>query len=188
MKTLDTLAVALAAGWLLLNPPLGGAKAPLSQWTVYHPNSSKSTTFASKAACLAAMNALRHPPAPSKPDAGSARGVQPTTAFDHLVCVSADDPRLKNKSGFVHSPNYSAKSKHADVLFISIASDLMERETKLLGLDAETRNHVKLPPERSQVQPTVWSLLAKVGPSDLETLKRIQELDPIERPDNSKEP
>jgi hypothetical protein len=96
MKTLHTAALALAAGWLLLNPPLSGGKAPpLNQWTVYHPKSSRSTTFASKAACLAAMDALRHPPPLSEPSAGSARGVQPTTSFDHLICVPADDPRLK---------------------------------------------------------------------------------------------
>jgi hypothetical protein len=33
------------------------------------------------------------------------------------------------------------------------------------------------------VQPTVWSLLAQAEPTDLETLKRIQELDPIKKPD-----
>ena len=42
---LHTAALAIAAGWLLLNPPLGDGKAPLNQWTVYHPVSSKSTTF-----------------------------------------------------------------------------------------------------------------------------------------------
>jgi hypothetical protein len=94
MKTLRTAALALAAGWLLLNPPLGGGKAPLNQWTVYRPKSSKST-FESKTACLAAMDALRHPPLPSEPGRGSARGVQPTTSFDHLACIPADDPRLK---------------------------------------------------------------------------------------------
>src|ERR1700732_4042461 len=41
MKALHTAALALAAGWLLLNLPLGGGKAPLDQWTVYHPVSSK---------------------------------------------------------------------------------------------------------------------------------------------------
>jgi hypothetical protein len=51
-----------------------------------------------------------------------------------------------------------------------------------LGLDAEMRNRMERPPGRTQVQPTVWNLLAKVGPSDLETLKQIQELDPIEKP------
>jgi hypothetical protein len=70
--------------------------------------------------------------------------------------------------------------------FISMALDLMEREAKLLGLDAETRNHLERPPGRTQVQPTVWNLLAKVGPSDLETLKRIQELDPIQKPEPAK--
>jgi len=73
---------------------LGGGKTPLNQWTVYHPKSSKST-FESKTACLAAMDALRHPPLPSEPGRGSARGVQPTTSFDHLACIPADDPRLK---------------------------------------------------------------------------------------------
>ena len=61
----------------------------------------------------------------------------------------------------------------------------MEREAKLLGLDVETRNRV----ERShqiQVQPMVWSLLAEAAPTDLETIKRIQELDPIEEPDYAK--
>jgi hypothetical protein len=93
MKLHHHTAVALAAGWLLLNPPLGGGNAPLNQWTVYHPVASKSTTFASKAACLAGLDALRHPPV--QPNAGSAKGVQPTSDFDHLICVSADDPRLK---------------------------------------------------------------------------------------------
>jgi hypothetical protein len=88
-----TAALALAAGWLLLNPPLGDGKAPLDQWTIYHPVSSKSTTFESKAACLAGMDALRHPP--SEPNARSARGVAPRSSFDHLICVPADDPRLK---------------------------------------------------------------------------------------------
>jgi hypothetical protein len=64
-----------------LNPPLGDGKAPLDQWTVYHPVSSQNMTFSSKAACLAGMDALRHP--------------TPTTSFDHLICVPADDPRLK---------------------------------------------------------------------------------------------
>jgi hypothetical protein len=95
MRTLHTFAIAFAGGWLLLNPPLGDTKAPLNQWTVYHPKSSRSTTFESNPACLAAMDALRHPPSPSDPNAGSAKGVQPTTSFDHLVCVPSDDPRLK---------------------------------------------------------------------------------------------
>jgi hypothetical protein len=36
------------------------------------------------------------------------------------------------------------------------------------------------------VQPTIWNLLAQAGPTDLETIKRIQELDPIEKPDPAK--
>jgi hypothetical protein len=92
-EDLHTTAFALAAGWLLLNPPLGGGKASLNQWTVYHPVSSRSTTFESKAACLAGMDALLHPPL--EPSAGSRRGVGPTTSFDHLICVPVDDPRLK---------------------------------------------------------------------------------------------
>jgi hypothetical protein len=35
--------------------------------------------------------------------------------------------------------------------FIGMALDLMEREAKLLGLDAETRNRTERPPERTQV-------------------------------------
>jgi hypothetical protein len=66
--------------------------------------------------------------------------------------------------------------------------DLMEREAKLLGLDAETRSHAEPPPDRSHVQPTVWTILAQAPPTDLETIKRIQELDPIEKPDDAKEP
>jgi hypothetical protein len=80
-----------------------------------------------------------------------------------------------------------AQSDKVLLKFMSMALDLMEREAKLLGLDAEMRNHVEPPPNRSQVQPTIWNLLAKIGPSDLETLKRIQEFDPIERP-HAKEP
>src|ERR1700745_3795505 len=97
MKTMRTAALALAAGWLLLNPPPGGGNAPLDQWTVYHPVSSRSTTFPSKDACLAGMDALRHPTPPSEPYARPTRGVDSTTNFDHLICVPADDPRLKEK-------------------------------------------------------------------------------------------
>jgi len=35
--------------------------------------------------------------------------------------------------------------------FIGMALDLMEREAKLLGLDAETRNRMERAPERTQV-------------------------------------
>src|SRR6202165_4868742 len=98
MKALHTAALALAAGWLLLNPPLGGEKAPLDQWTVYHPVSSKSTTFPSKAACLAGMDALRHPTLPSEPYARPTRGVESRTSFDHLICVPADDRASENKA------------------------------------------------------------------------------------------
>jgi hypothetical protein len=79
-----------------------------------------------------------------------------------------------------------ARSDKARLKVISMALGLMEREAKLLGLDAEMRNHHKPPPDRSQVQPTVWSLIAKAEPTDLETLKRIQELDPIEKPHYAK--
>ena len=68
---------------------------------------------------------------------------------------------------------------------IGIALDLMEREAKLLGLDAETRNPMERPRD-SHVPPTIWNLLAQAGPTDLETIKRIQELDPIEKPDHAK--
>ena len=70
--------------------------------------------------------------------------------------------------------------------FISMALDLMEREAKLLGLDAEMRNQLESLPDRSQVQPTIWNLLAQAGPTDLETIRRIQELDPIEKPEHAK--
>jgi hypothetical protein len=60
-----------------------------------------------------------------------------------------------------------AQSDRVLLKFISMALDLMEREAKLLGLDAEMRNHYEPPPDRSQVQPTVWSLLAKAEPTDL---------------------
>ena len=78
-----------------------------------------------------------------------------------------------------------AQSDKVLLKFISMALDLMEREAKLLGLDAEMRNHVERP-ERSQVQPTIWSLLAQAEPTDLETLKQIQDLDPIEKPHHAK--
>jgi hypothetical protein len=74
-----------------------------------------------------------------------------------------------------------AQSDKVLLKFMSMALDLMEREAKLLGLDAEMRNHVEPPPNRSQVQPTIWNLLAQAPRTDLETLKRIQELDPIEK-------
>jgi hypothetical protein len=75
-----------------------------------------------------------------------------------------------------------AQSDKVLLKFIGMALGLLDREAKLLGLAAETRNRMERPPGRTQVQPTVRNLLAKVGPSDLETLKRIQELDPIEDP------
>jgi hypothetical protein len=76
-----------------------------------------------------------------------------------------------------------AQSDKVLLKFISMALALMEREAKLLVLDAEMRNRLERPPDRSQVQPTIWNYLAQAPPTDLETLKRIQELDPIEKPD-----
>jgi hypothetical protein len=87
--------------------------------------------------------------------------------------------------------NQACERAHSDKIllnFIGMALQLMEREAKLLGLDAATRNRIERSPERSHVQPTVWNLLAQVGPTDLETIKRIQELDPIEKPERAKEP
>jgi hypothetical protein len=69
---------------------------------------------------------------------------------------------------------------------LGMMRDLMEREAKLLGLDAKTRNHAEPPPDRSHVQPTIWNLLAQAPSIDLETPKRIQELDPIEKPGTAK--
>jgi hypothetical protein len=99
------------------------------------------------------------------------------------------EKRWKRYAEHVESNQAYERARSHKVLlkFISMALDLMEREAKLLGLDAEMRNRMERPPGRTQVQPTVWSLLAKVGPSDLETLKRIQELDPIEKPDHAKD-
>jgi hypothetical protein len=79
-----------------------------------------------------------------------------------------------------------AQSDKILLSFIGMALDLMEREAKLLNLDAKTRNRIEPTPERSQVQPTIWNLLAQAPPTDLETLKRIQELDPIAKPDHAK--
>jgi hypothetical protein len=81
-----------------------------------------------------------------------------------------------------------AQSDKVLLKFIGMALELMEREAKLLGLDAATRNRIERSPERSHVQPTVWSLLAQAGPTDLETIRRIQELDPIQKPDQAKNP
>ena len=78
-----------------------------------------------------------------------------------------------------------AQSDKVLLNFIGMALGLMEREAKLLGLDAKIRNHPTPPappPDRSHVQPTIWNLLAQVGPTDLETIKRIQDLDPIKKP------
>jgi hypothetical protein len=41
-------------------------------------------------------------------------------------------------------------------------------------------------PDRSHVQPAIWNLLAQAPPTDLETLKRIQGLDPIGNPEHAK--
>ena len=43
-------------------------------------------------------------------------------------------------------------------------------------------------PGGDQVQPTIWNLLAQAPGTDLEMLKRIQELDPIENPTTPKNP
>ena len=69
---------------------------------------------------------------------------------------------------------------------LGMMRDLMEREAKLLCLDAKTRNHAEPPPDRRHVQPTIWNLLAQAPSIDLETPKRIQELDPIEKPGTAK--
>jgi hypothetical protein len=81
-----------------------------------------------------------------------------------------------------------AQSDKVLLKFISMALGLLDREAKLLGLDAETRNRMQLPPDRSRVQPTIWNYLAQAPPTDLETIKRIQELDPIQKPERAKEP
>jgi len=81
------------------------------------------------------------------------------------------------------------QSGRALLNILGMMLDLMEREAKLLGLDAATRNrmerpdHSRVQPERTQVEPTIWSLLAQAEPTDVETIKRIQELDPIEKPE-----
>jgi len=74
------------------------------------------------------------------------------------------------------------QSGRALLNILGMMLDLMEREAKLLGLDAATRNRIERP-DRIQVQPTLWNLLAQAGPTDVETIKRIQELDPIEKPE-----
>jgi hypothetical protein len=92
--------------------------------------------------------------------------------------------------------NQACERAHSDKIllnFIGMALELMEREAKLLGLDAATGNRVERRSNEvrtggDNVQPTVWSLLAQAGPTDLETIKRVQELDPIERPERAKEP
>jgi hypothetical protein len=73
--------------------------------------------------------------------------------------------------------------------------DLMEREArlldleaKLLDLDAKTWAYAEPPPDRSHVQPTIWSLLAQAGPTDLETIKQIKELDPVDRGARNRSP
>jgi hypothetical protein len=63
-----------------------------------------------------------------------------------------------------------------------------------LARDDETRNRMErlssnqVQPGGDQVQPTIWNLLAQAPGTDLEMLKRIQELDPIEKPDDTQEP
>jgi predicted transcriptional regulator len=81
-----------------------------------------------------------------------------------------------------------AQSDKILLKFIITAVHVMERQAKLLGLDAAMRNRKEPSPDLSHVQPTIWNVLAQAGPTDLETIKRIQELDPIEKPDDAKEP
>jgi hypothetical protein len=81
-----------------------------------------------------------------------------------------------------------AQSDKVLLKFIRMALELMEREAKLLGLDAKTRKHMEPTADRSQVQPTVWSFFAQAAPTDLALIKRIQELDPIEKPERTEEP
>jgi hypothetical protein len=66
--------------------------------------------------------------------------------------------------------------------------ELIKRQARLLGLDAKRWNHAEPSPEHAQVKPTVWDLLAHSEPTDLETIRRIQELDPIEKPEHAKDP
>jgi hypothetical protein len=98
----------------------------------------------------------------------------------------------------VQKANQSCERAQSDKVllkFIGMALDLMEREAKLLGLDAETRNRMKRRPRGNQpqpggnqIKPTIWSLLAQVAPTDLETITRIQELEPIKKPEQAKKP
>lgn len=53
-----------------------------------------------------------------------------------------------------------AQSDGVLLKFINVALDLMEREAKLLSIDAEKRGHAE-PCSRWRVQPTVWNLLAQ---------------------------
>jgi hypothetical protein len=87
-------ALALVAGWLLLAPPAGGPTAPLTQWTVY-PQSMRHTTFPSKDACLAEIEALRHLRPPS--NSLSPLPLVSEAEFADALCIAADDPRLKGK-------------------------------------------------------------------------------------------
>jgi hypothetical protein len=80
-----------------------------------------------------------------------------------------------------------AQSDKVLLNFIGMALRLMEREAKLLGLD-EAQKRIERSPERTQVQPTTWGLFAQAPPTHLKTIKRIRELDPIEKPERAKEP
>lgn len=114
MRFNHTVAFALVTGWLLLAPPHGDVKAPLSQWTLV-PDLFDPEPFPCEAQCLTARNSLGHSPPkgvvantllvpildpktcqPIMYDYGW-YWAAPSPEFETTRCVSADDARLKDK-------------------------------------------------------------------------------------------
>jgi hypothetical protein len=73
------------------------------------------------------------------------------------------------------------QSDKARVNLIGMVLDLMEREAKLLGLDASPRTANIEEATGSGDRGTVFDLLARIESMSMELLKQIQELDPPEK-------
>jgi hypothetical protein len=80
-----------------------------------------------------------------------------------------------------------ARSDKARLKILGMVLGLLEREAKLLSLDAPPRiANIEEATGSGPGQGTVFELLARVEPLSAEMLKQIQELDPIEKPDHAK--
>jgi hypothetical protein len=98
----------------------------------------------------------------------------------NLPAIAADDlRRIEAERLDALTAALAPAIAKGDPRSIEAAVRISERRAKLLGLDAPNTHRITGPGD-GPVQ--IMSLLAQVPPMDVEMLKRIQELEPIEKP------